>query len=356
MIYYEGPKSFTGEDVGEFHVHGGKAVISAMLSAISSVDRSLIRFAEPGEFTKRAFYNGKMDLTEVEGLSDLLLADTEQQRVQAFHQMSGRLKDLYEQWRKDILHIQASVEAVIDFGDDMEDIELSVMSSSRSLVLRLIEQIDDHLNDNRKGERMREGIHISLVGPPNSGKSSLLNLLGLLFSNFNQTKIKILIYNDEIADRQAAIVSPIAGTTRDVIEVSLDIGGYPVILSDTAGLRHSEDLIEREGIKRSLSKLQTSDISVGVIDSTLFSPESFISHKKDFAIQNLNEKCEIILFNKCDLLPSPPISLYLSIDHKDFYFISCKSEEGIHLFLKKLEEKMKLMFVLFDYYNIMFVY
>nr|CAG8559990.1 1073_t:CDS:2 [Entrophospora candida] len=202
-IYVLGPNSYTGEDLVELHVHGGTSVISGVLEALGSIE--CFRHAEHGEFTP--FGNEKLDLTEIEGLADLLNAETEAQRRQALRQAQGGLKILYESWRKQLIKNMALVEAIIDFGED--------------------ENIEDDVFD--QGEILRDGIFVTVLGPPNAGKSSFLNYL---------------------AQRQAAIVSPIPGTTRDVIEVSLNIGGYPIVIGDTAGLRQTDDLIEIEGISR----------------------------------------------------------------------------------------------------------
>ncbi|CAJ0633624.1 10439_t:CDS:2 [Entrophospora sp. SA101] len=225
-LWFPGPNSYTGEDLVELHVHGGTSVISGVLEALGSIE--CFRHAEHGEFTRRAFGNEKLDLTEIEGLADLLNAETEAQRRQALRQAQGGLKNLYESWRKQLIKNMALVEAIIDFGED-ENIEDDVFDQVTNQIKQLIIEISEHMNDNRKGEILRDGIFVTVLGPPNAGKSSFLNYL---------------------AQRQAAIVSPIPGTTRDVIEVSLNIGGYPIVIGDTAGLRQTDDLIEIEGISR----------------------------------------------------------------------------------------------------------
>ncbi|XP_023932597.1 tRNA modification GTPase GTPBP3, mitochondrial-like [Lingula anatina] len=230
VLWFPGPHSFTGEDVCEFHVHGGSAVISAVLHALGNIEG--LEPAAPGEFTKRSFHNGKLDLTEVEGLGSLIHAETEAQRRQAVRQMEGDLSRLYNDWRLRLLKCVANVEAYIDFSED-DNVEEGVLDEAQVNVQKLKKEIVNHLSDNRRGERLRTGAHVVIVGPPNVGKSSLLN---------------------HLCQRPAAIISPTAGTTRDVVETALNIGGFPVLLSDTAGLRETEDVVEREGILRALNR------------------------------------------------------------------------------------------------------
>lgn len=240
-IWFPAPASFTGEDVAEVHIHGGRAVTAAVLGALGRLDG--LRPAEPGEFTRRAFHAGKLDLTEVEGLADLIHAETEAQRVQALRQMDGALSQLYDGWRTRLIAASAHLEATIDFSD--EEIPEGLVAGAREVVRSLKNEIAVHLADGRRGERLRDGIHIAIVGPPNAGKSSLLNWL---------------------ARRDAAIVSDIAGTTRDVVEVHLDLGGYPVVLADTAGLRETADGIEAEGVRRALARAEAADLTLLVLD------------------------------------------------------------------------------------------
>ena len=228
VIFIEAQLSETGEDVAELQVHGGRAVVRAVLDAVSKI--AGCRPAEPGEFARRAFENGKIDLAEVEGLADLVDAETEAQRRQALAQSSGALSKLYEGWRADLIEIAGLVEAAIDFSDEA-DVSASAFDKARLQSQPLAQAIAQHLNDGHRGEILRDGFRVALLGPPNAGKSSLLNAL---------------------ARREAAIVSEEAGTTRDVIEVRLDLGGLPVIVSDTAGIREAGGAIEREGIRRSL--------------------------------------------------------------------------------------------------------
>jgi tRNA modification GTPase len=244
VLWFPAPASFTGEDVVELHVHGGRAVIEALLSALGAIPS--LRLAEPGEFTRRAFLNGKLDLTEAEGLADLIDAETEAQRRQALRQTGGGLRRLYEGWRVQLIEAQALVEAAIDFSDEA-DIGEQAFVLARDRGRRLLDEIERHLADNRRGEILREGFHVVLAGPPNVGKSSLLNAL---------------------ARRDAAIVSAEAGTTRDVIEVRMDLEGLPVVLMDTAGIRAATGRIEAEGIRRTLARVEDADLVVWLVDAT----------------------------------------------------------------------------------------
>ncbi len=240
VLWFPGPASFTGEDVVEFHVHGGQAVIAALFRALGSLG---LRMARPGEFTRRAFDAGKLDLTAVEGLADLIAADTESQRRQALRQMEGAQGKLYESWREAIVRAMALAEADIDFSD--QDLPGALSAESRRTMEFLLAEMRRHLGDSHRGERVRAGIHVAILGPPNVGKSTLLNAL---------------------AKREAAIVSEIPGTTRDVIEVALDLAGFPVLLADTAGLRSTPDSIEREGVRRALERGRAADFAILVLD------------------------------------------------------------------------------------------
>lgn len=239
-IFFPAPASFTGEDVVELHVHGGRAVVASMLRALATLPG--LRAAQPGEFTRRAFENGKLDLTEVEGLADLIDAETEAQRAQALRQMEGALGQLYEGWRARLMRALAYAEAEIDFPD--EEVPGDLIAKLGPGIAALESEIAAHLDDGRRGERLRDGVEVAIVGPPNAGKSSLLNRL---------------------AGRDAAIVSDEAGTTRDILEVRLDIGGVPVTLADTAGLREAAGAIEQEGVRRALARAEAADLRIVMV-------------------------------------------------------------------------------------------
>jgi tRNA modification GTPase len=243
VLWFPGPGSFTGEDVAEFQTHGGTAVVAAVLEALSRVPD--LRLAEPGEFSRRAFLNGRMDLTEAEAIADLVNAETEAQRRQALRQADGALARLYDGWRDRCKRVLAHLEAVIDFPD--EDLPPEVDATVREGIATLSGEIAAHLDDRHRGERLRDGLHVAVVGVPNAGKSSLVNRL---------------------ARREAAIVSAMAGTTRDVVEVHMDLGGYPLIVADTAGLRETEDLVEAEGVRRARARMESADLTLHVIDGT----------------------------------------------------------------------------------------
>ncbi|WP_353269557.1 tRNA uridine-5-carboxymethylaminomethyl(34) synthesis GTPase MnmE [Wolbachia endosymbiont (group A) of Myopa testacea] len=236
IIYFPAPNSFTGENVIELQVHGSKAVIKIILEELSKI----FVMARPGEFSLRAFLNGKFDLTQIEGIADLIDAETKMQAKQAIKQISGELERLYSNWRQRLITIQSKIEAYIDFPEDIWA-EKSELKKINNEVQSLVQLIQEHLNDNRRGERLREGLHIVITGEPNVGKSTLFNFL---------------------AKRDIAIVSEYAGTTRDVLEAHIDIGGYPIILSDTAGIRESSDPIESEGISRAKKRSFEADLRI----------------------------------------------------------------------------------------------
>ncbi len=244
-LWFPGPRSETGEDVAELQLHGGHAVIAAVLAALGRLKG--LRLAEPGEFTRRAFEHGQLDLTQVEALADLIGAETEAQRRQAFQQMRGLLGDRAEAWRTRVIEALAQVEAAIDFSDE-GDVPKDLIARALAIARPLADEIAAALTGAERGERLREGLWIVIAGPPNAGKSTLLN---------------------RIARREAAIVSPIAGTTRDVIEVHLDLNGYPVNLIDTAGIRESsDDPVEREGMRRARDQAGRANLVLWVIDAT----------------------------------------------------------------------------------------
>ena len=239
-LWFPAPHSETGEDMAELQIHGGHAVVAAVLDALGRIEGC--RPAEAGEFTRRAFENGRLDLTAVEGLADLIAAETPAQRRQAFRQLKGLIGDRAEAWRRTLIEALALVEARIDFADE-GDVPEDLVGPALASVTRLRDEIAAALADGRRGERLRDGIVIAIAGPPNAGKSTLLNRL---------------------ARREAAIVSPFPGTTRDVIEVHMDLDGYPATLLDTAGVRQSDDPVEREGVRRAEERAQSADlVSVG---------------------------------------------------------------------------------------------
>ncbi|MEI9804481.1 MAG: tRNA uridine-5-carboxymethylaminomethyl(34) synthesis GTPase MnmE [Pseudolabrys sp.] len=242
-LWFPAPNSETGEDTAELQLHGGRAVIAAVLDALGSIEG--FRPAEAGEFTRRAFENGKLDLTAVEGLADLVGAETQGQRRQAFRQMKGLLGNRAETWRRRLIQAQALVEARIDFSDE-GDVPENLVAPALAITRELADEIAEALADGGRGERLREGLVVAIAGPPNAGKSTLLN---------------------RIARREAAIVSPYAGTTRDVIEVHLELGGLPVTLVDTAGIRETDDPVEREGVRRARDRAAAADLVLWVVDA-----------------------------------------------------------------------------------------
>lgn len=267
-LFFPAPRSFTGEDVAELQVHGSRAVVSALIATLAGLPG--LRLAEPGEFTRRAFEHGKLDLTAAEGLADLVAAETAAQRRQAQRQLAGELGRLYESWRDRLLRALARVEAEIDFPEEglPSDIWRDVHIDIQDLVCAM----SKHLADDHRGERLREGVAVAIIGPPNAGKSSLLNAL---------------------ARRDIAITSAMAGTTRDVIEVALDLGGYPVVLADTAGLRPSVDAVEVEGVRRAQARAASADLRLLVVDAG--KPEEVVD------LDGLADANTLVIANKIDL-------------------------------------------------------
>jgi len=305
-LWFAAPHSFTGENVVELHVHGGRAIIHAVTRLLG--EQLSMRLAEPGEFTRRAFENGKLDLTEAEAVADLVNAETEAQRRQAMRQFDGELARIYEDWRARLTRILAYLEASIDFSE--EDLPRDMEEKQTSAIRLLLEEIARHLDDRRRGERLREGFEIAILGPPNAGKSSLLNVL---------------------ARRDAAIVSAIAGTTRDIVEVHLDLGGYPVILADTAGLRETTDVIENEGVRRALARAEKADLKMLVFDGEKWP-------RLDDATQALADESSIAIVNKADMI---------GFQHKGDdtkLFISAKSGAGVSELLDRLIAEIELRF------------
>jgi tRNA modification GTPase len=299
VLWFPAPASFTGEDVAELHVHGGRAVIGGVLSALAAMPG--IRPAEAGEFARRAFENGRLDLTAVEGLADLIDAETEAQRQQALRQSDGALARLYEGWREQVILALAEIEADLDFADEADVLAFR----DRAAVARIADlenAIRSHLEDGHRGEILRDGLRVAIAGPVNAGKSSLLNAL---------------------ARREAAIVSDKPGTTRDVVEVRLDLKGYPVIVSDTAGVRETEEEIEAEGVRRALARAAEAQIVVWVVDGAQLAtdppPEALQAQKL------------LTVVNKAELLSSRetyPLEVEL--------FISVHSGEGLNALLNRL--------------------
>ena len=266
-LYFAAPASMTGEDVVELQLHGSRAVLAAVFATLGR--RAGFRLAEPGEFTKRAFLNGKLDLTAAEAIADLVEAETAAQRRQAMRQLQGEFGRRCEEWRSRLIAAQARLEAEIDFPE--EGLPAEQWAAARRALAALRGEIAAELADNRRGERLREGVAVAILGPPNAGKSSLMNAL---------------------ARREVAITSHIAGTTRDVIEVALDLGGYPVVLADTAGLRDSADSVEEEGIRRARARAASTDLKLVVLDAT--KPEEAA------ALRDLIDARTIVVANKID--------------------------------------------------------
>ena len=242
VLWFPGPASATGEDVAEFHVHGGRAVLASIFTALAAQEN--MRVAEPGEFTRRAFENGKLDLTEAEGLDDLIHADTDRQRRQALRQLKGLLGDRARDWRTRIIEASALIEAGIDFSDE-GDVPAELIAPALVKIKTLLSEIEEVLAAQGQSERLRDGLVVAIAGPPNVGKSTLMN---------------------QLARREVAIVSPHAGTTRDVIEVQLDLDGYPVTVIDTAGIRETEDPVEQEGVRRARARAAEADLVLWLAD------------------------------------------------------------------------------------------
>ncbi len=305
IILFEAPNSFTGENIVEYHLHGGLSVVEGVLQALSRMPNH--RLANPGEFTRRAFENGKMDLTSAEAVADLIHAETEEQRRQALQQMGGSLSKIYDAWKDRLAHLLALMEADLDFSD--QDLPDDLLLRVRPDLTDILEEISIHLDDNRRGEMLRDGVKLVILGAPNAGKSSLTNAL---------------------AQRDVAIVSHLAGTTRDIIDVHLNLAGYPVILSDTAGLRPEQlgqtgqDAIESEGIRRAIERAEHADIKILLFDgSTTPDPHTL----------NLIDESSILVKNKSDLKKDSSDLTYLNI--------SVKTGKGLDQLLEQITRMIK---------------
>jgi tRNA modification GTPase len=306
ILWFPAPRSATGEDVAELHLHGSRAVLAAVMQALARLG---LRLAEPGEFTRRAFLNGKLDLLQAEAVADLAAAETEAQRRQAMRQLGGELGEVYRGWRDRLTRILAHFEAAIDFPDEdlPPEIEDRILGETEALVA----EIERHLADGHRGERLRDGIDVAILGPPNAGKSSLLN---------------------RIARRDVAITSPVPGTTRDVIEVAIDLGGYPIVLADTAGLRDSADAIEQEGKRRAVQRAEKAEIRLFVFD---------IAHRADAAGASAWPGADTILVaNKIDLVPAADTDLSPPALPVSALPISALTGEGIDKLLTLLGERV----------------
>ena len=312
ILWFPGPQSYTGEDMVEFHVHGSKAVVEALHSAISEIDNC--RLAEPGEFTKLAFQNGKINLLKAESIADLISSETEIQRQQAIKIMNGKSADKFNELREKLLKSLSHIEAKIDFPD--EDLPKNILDDIKKNLEEVSINIQKILNDKKVGEIIREGFKIAIVGPTNAGKSSLLN---------------------HLSNRDVAIVSEIAGTTRDVIETHLNIDGYPVIVSDTAGIREAKDEIEKKGIKLAIKKAEEADLRIVVIEPKNLNFTGFL---KDLFDEN-----SILVINKCDL---EHVQLNEQMKKLDPIIVSIKNKTNIDQLILRIKNKIKNKFIIRD--------
>ena len=309
ILWFPGPRSYTGEDMAEFHVHGSRAVVEALHASISQVENC--RLAEPGEFTKLAFQNGKINLLKAESIADLISSETEIQRQQAIKIMNGISSEKFNNMRSKLLKILSHIEAKIDFPDEElpKDILININKTSSDILIN----IKKILEDQGVGERIREGFKIAIIGPTNAGKSSLLN---------------------HLANRDVAIVSEVAGTTRDVIETHLNIGGYPVVVSDTAGIRESKNEIEKKGIKLALERAEDADLKLIVIEAKTVDFKAIL---KDLLDENA-----ILVINKSDLLEK---DLDLEIKKYEHVLISVKKDMNIENLISKIKDKLNNKFI-----------
>ena len=309
IIWFPGPQSYTGEDMAEIHIHGGKAIVLTLQNELSKIEN--FRLAEPGEFTKIAFQNGKINLLKAEGIADLISAETEIQRLQAVKIMKGKSAEKFNILRDKLLKVLSFVEAKIDFPEeDLPDENIQQIKRDSTEVLNKIKKI---LDDQKIGEIIREGFKIAIVGPTNAGKSSLLN---------------------NLSNRDVAIVSEIAGTTRDVIETHLNMDGYPVIISDTAGIRNSKNEIEKKGIKLSLDRAENADLKLVVVDVKSFDLSGFLN--------DLLKDNAILVVNKSDLIKG---ELPLEVKKLDHVLISLKENLNLDKLISKIKERLKTKFI-----------
>ncbi len=312
IIWFPGPESYTGDDMVEVHVHGGKAIVLALQNELSKIEN--FRLAEPGEFTKIALQNGKINLLKAESIGDLISAETEMQRLQAVKIMEGKSAEKFNDLREKLLKTLSFVEAKIDFPEeDLPDENIKQIKKDTTEVLNKIEKI---LDDQKIGEIIREGFKIAIVGPTNAGKSSLLN---------------------NLSNRDVAIVSEIAGTTRDVIETHLNIDGYPVIISDTAGIRNSKDEIEKKGIKLSLDRAEKADLKLVVVDAKSIDFSGFLN--------DLLKDNAILVINKSDLING---ELDQEVNKLDHVLISLKENKNLDKLISKIKNKLKIKFIVND--------
>jgi tRNA modification GTPase len=303
VVWFPAPASFTGEDVLELQIHGGRAVIAGLLDALAGLPG--LRAAEPGEFSRRAFLNGRLDLTAAEGLADLVAAETRAQASQALRQLDGELGRRYDRWREQLLEALARLEAAIDFAPEEQDVPADLLARVRPRVERLSAEIAAHLADGRRGERLRDGLTIAVLGPPNAGKSSLVNRL---------------------ARRDVAIVTAQPGTTRDVLEVHLDLRGYPVTVLDTAGLREAADEVEAEGVRRARDRAERADLRLLLFDGAAW-PDL------DATTLALADGDALCVVNKADLAPLPE---RLRVGERQAVRLSCRTGEGFERLLEVL--------------------
>lgn len=308
VIWFPAPHSFTGEDTIELHIHGSIAIINLLLEVMATFKD--FRLALPGEFAKRAFLNNKMDLTKAEGLADLIDAETSIQHKQALRQYSGELENLYSGWREEIISIMANLEVMIDFPD--EDLPIELLEIVNKNINQLTTSISKHLDDNNRGEKLRNGLYASILGMPNVGKSTFINLL---------------------AKRDVAIVSNHAGTTRDILEAHLDLGGYPITVADTAGIRETENEIETEGIRRAILNSKKADIKIIIIDPTL--PE--INNQ---IIDLIDDDC-ICIINKIDCFDKTTFKNYKI---KNPIFASFKTGENVDNIITEIRKRAEKIF------------